>query len=357
MKYEHLIKPLSIGAINRVKPKNQPGAFLTKLGYTDQLVWLNGKDLEWLNLNFSYGFHTKPGDWHGGLDPHVHPYPEVYFFVGLDTANINQLGAEIECCLGKEQETYTFAESTVIVVPAGLPHGPFVTKRIYSPKGFGCYTAGLNARPETDYMGEAAAKMSAAQWQKIMPAGRGKVAAGEKILKNKPVKATGKYAHLLKTLNKFMLTERGKLNTARFTPEELAKRAAASKKSGFRLGPGNADHLAWMYGRDLEGLKVNMDWGFYSKPGLWHRGVGAHVHTADEVLVFAGADPSDINYLGAEIEIDLGKEHERYVINKPSVVICPAGLPHCPIITRWIDKPHAFFSINLSGESESTYID
>jgi hypothetical protein len=129
------------------------------------------------------------------------------------------------------------------------------------------------------------------------------------------------------------------------------------KNSQMRLGPGNADHLTWMFGNDLEDLKVNMDWGFFSHPGLWHRGVDAHLHSVDEVLVFAGTDPSDIDYLGAEIEIDLGQEHERYLINKPSVVICPAGTPHAPIVTRWVDRPHAFFSINLSAQSVMKFID
>jgi hypothetical protein len=125
-----------------------------------------------------------------------------------------------------------------------------------------------------------------------------------------------------------------------------------------KLGPGNSDHLTWMFGgKDLEGLNVNMDWGFFSKPGLWHRGVGAHVHAKDEVLVYVGTDPANIDYLGADIEIEMGKEHERYIIDKPSVVICPAGVPHAPIVTRWVDTPYAFFSINLAAESVMKFVD
>ena len=123
------------------------------------------------------------------------------------------------------------------------------------------------------------------------------------------------------------------------------------------LGPGIADHLTWLYGKDLEGLSVNLDWGFFSKPGLWHRGVGAHVHSHDEVLVYVGTDPNDIDSLGAEIEIDMGHEHESHIIDKPSVVICPAVFLHAPIVTRWADRPYAFFSINLSGEPEMKFID
>jgi hypothetical protein len=321
-KHAHLIKPLSDGGWRGAKSDGP--------GNAAQKVWLNGRDhLEGLNLNFLWAMHGRLGEWHSGLDPHTHPYPELHIFTGLDTANINYLGADIECCIGEEQETYTFNEPTAVVVPAGMPHGPTTTKRIYSPKGFAFYLVGLSSVPRTDGLKK----------------------------NSKPAKSTGKYAHLFKPLKSALLTERGQFNESRFTPEQLVRRAETSKKTGMKLGPGNADHLTWMYGRDLEGLQVNLDWGFFSKTGLWHRGVGAHLHPVDEVLVFVGTDHKDINYLGAEIEIDLGREHEKYIINKPSVVICPAGLPHAPIVARWVDKPYAFFSINLSGEPETRYVD
>jgi len=325
-KYVNLVKPLSIGRIEK-----QKGASVTGPGNADQKVWLSGRDhLEGLNLNFSWGFHSQLGEWYtAGLEPHVHPYPECHVFAGLDTANVKYLGAEIECCLGEEQESYIFDEPTVVVVPAGLPHGPTKTRRLFSPKGFGFYLAALGTTPDTEWM--------------------------KKVIL--PAKSTGKYARLIKPLKSGLLTERGNLNVARFTAEQLAQRQERSKKTGEKLGPGNADHLVWMYGRDLEGLDVNLTWGFYSQPGIWHRGVGAHVHPVGEVLVFAGTDPSNIDYLGAEIEIDLGKEHERYIFDKPSVVICPAGLPHNPVVTRWVDKPYSFFVINLAGEHGTQSVD
>ncbi len=323
-KYEHLIKPLSIGAVKglRGSAPNGPGS-------ANQSIWLNGRDhLEGMNLNFSWGLYSETGNWRDSLQPHVHPYPECHVYTGLDTASAKYLGAAIEVCLGEEQETYSFDEPTVVVIPAGLPHGPTVTKRLFSPKGFGYYEAALAAYPETKKLG-----------------------------KGSPSTSTGKYANLFKPFKDFVLTERGKFNPSRFNPEQVAKREEAGKKSGEKLGPGNADHLVWLYGRDLEGVDVNLLWGFYSRPGIWHRGVGAHVHPVDEVLVFVGTNPDDINYLGAEIEMDMGKEHERFVIDKPSVVICPAGLPHNPVVVRWVDRPYAFFAINLSGEHDTKSFD
>ena len=303
-KYEHLIKPLSVGAVNW---SEVPDARAIGPGNASREIRLNGRDhLEGMNVHISWGVHTGLGDWHAGMDPHVHPYPECLMFVGLDTANINYLGAEIDCCLGAEQETYTFNEPTVIVVPAGFPHGPITTKRMYSPKGFGFWAIELNSVSEVTWFGE-------------------EVSGHRK-------QATGKYAHLVKSMHSFIVTERGKT------------------KTGPKAGPGNADHLTWMSGRDLEDLNVNIFWGFCSQPGLWRRGAGAHIHPADEVLVYVGMDPNNIDYLGAEIEMDLGEKHERHLIDKPTFVVCPAGMPHLPQVTRWVDKPFAFFAVNLSGE-------
>jgi hypothetical protein len=275
--------------------------------------------------------------------------------VGIDTANVNYLGAEVDCCLGEEQETYTFNEPTAIVIPAGLPHGPITTKRMFSPKGFGFWAVELNSISEITWLGEGISNLSPKQ-QKAVPNGVN-FAAAEKILRNKPAPATGKYAHLVKSLKSCLLIERAKYSPSSFTPEQLAELEEKSKKTGEKPGPGNADHLIMMSGKDLEGLNVSIFWGFCSQPGIWRRGAGAHVHPTDEVLVYAGADPDTMNYLGAEIEIDLGAEHERHLINKPTVVICPAGTPHLPQTTRWVDQPFAFFAISLSGEHETKSFD
>jgi hypothetical protein len=357
-KYQHLIKPLSIGVMDWESKKvpGQTGPLAIGPGNASREVRLNGRDhLEGLNLNFSWGIHTGLGDWHAGLDPHVHPYPECLLFVGLDTANVNYLGVEISCCLGAEQETYTFNEPTVIVVPAGMPHGPITTRRMYSPRGFGFWAVELNRVSEITWLGAGVSNLSAEQRQ-AAPEGL-RFAAAEKILRNKPAPSTGKYAHLVKPLGSGILVERGKYNLSRFTPEQLAQQQERSQKTGGKPGPGNADHLTWMSGKDLEGLNANIFWGFCSQPGIWRRGAGAHVHPVDEILVYAGTDPDNMDYLGAEIELDMGEEHERHLVDKPAVVICPAGVPHMPQVTRCVDKPFASFAVCLSGEHETRAFD
>ena len=348
--YEHLIKALNIGLTDW-----DDTALMIGPGNASREVRLNGRDhMEGLNLNFSWGVHTGLGDWHAGLDPHIHPYAEVLLFVGLDTANVNYLGAEISCCLGREQETYTFNEPTMVIVPAGLPHGPITTKRMYSPRGFGFWAVELNSVSDITWLGEGVSNVPAGL-RKAAPEGL-RFAAAEKILRNKPVEGTGKYGHLVKSLRSCLLIERGKYNPERLTPAQLAQMEEKGK-AGEKPGPGNANHLVFMDGKDLDGLNVSIFWGFCGRPGIWRRGTGAHVHPTDEVLVYVGTDPDDIDYLGAEIEIDMGPEHERHLINKPSVVICPAGTPHMPQVTRWIDKPFGFLAVNLSGEHDTKSFD
>lgn len=362
-KYEHLVKPLSIGAIemDMMKGAEVPdGAFSNGPGNADKIVWLNGRDhLEGLDLNFSWGFYSGVGDWHTGQDPHVHPYAECLVFVGLDSAKLNYLGAEIEVCLGKEQETYTFDEACVVIIPAGLPHCPLITKRVFSPKGYGFFLLCLGAEPETIWMGDGISKEALkmiteqAEKQGLKLPMNSRVA--KKRVKKNPTKPTGKYAHLIKPLSSGHLIERGSFISS--PSASGSSYCDEMKKRGEKPGPGYADHMTWMFGKDLDNLDLNFNWGYHSSPGIWHRGIGSCVSSVPEVLVFAGLDPKNIDYLGAQIEIELGEEHERYIIEKPTAVVLPSGLPHGPVVSRWVDRPYASYTIGLSGNPEIAVFD
>ena len=104
-------------------------------------------------------------------------------------------------------------------------------------------------------------------------------------------------------------------------------------------------------------MDVNFTWGFYSRCGKWHRGGEAHTHPEEEILLFLGLDPDDINYLGAELELGMGKDYERHIFNTPTVASCPKGFPHLPLITRWVDKPYGFIVVCLSGEHASPWVE
>ena len=65
-KYEHLVKPLSVGGTDMEvmkKLQGPKGAFANGPGNADKIVWLNGRDhLEGLELNFTWGFYSGLGD-------------------------------------------------------------------------------------------------------------------------------------------------------------------------------------------------------------------------------------------------------------------------------------------------------
>lgn len=61
------------------------------------------------------------------------------------------------------------------------------------------------------------------------------------------------------------------------------------------------------------------------------------VHPYNELLVFAGTDPSDLLYLGARIKIFIGAK--EYILEKSSVAIIPANVPHGQIIVEHLERP------------------
>ncbi|UCD45766.1 MAG: hypothetical protein JSV27_04580 [Candidatus Bathyarchaeota archaeon] len=74
-----------------------------------------------------------------------------------------------------------------------------------------------------------------------------------------------------------------------------------------------------------------------------------HAHPHDEILLFMGTDPHDIERLGAEVEILIGDEKESHVINKTSGVYIPRGVKHI-LIYRKVDRPHFLVGFSMSGE-------
>jgi hypothetical protein len=258
-----------------------------------------GSDLEGLNLYLVWTYPTPAGEMVLGAGRHVHPYGECFVFTGLDYNNPNHLSAEIEVEMGDEGEKHVLKSPGVIIFPAGFPHAPIVIRNAHNIPFGGMMV----------YLG------------------------GEYTHTNVPIKAGTtpagkKYAHLVKKM-------------------ELRD---MKRKSG-----GNADFIAGLGGKTLEGLNLNFTWAFHTGLGAWHDR-DPHVHPYDEALLFVGLDPTNPDYLGAEIQIAMGEEQEIHVFDTPTVVVAPGGLVHCPLITRRVDKPYSFSAICLNGEHDTTWL-
>ena len=68
----------------------------------------------------------------------------------------------------------------------------------------------------------------------------------------------------------------------------------------------------------------------------------SHTHSFDEYLLFVGTNPKDQFDLGGEVELWLGDE--QYMLTRTSAVFVPAGLPHCPLIVRKVERPFIFIT-------------
>jgi hypothetical protein len=72
-----------------------------------------------------------------------------------------------------------------------------------------------------------------------------------------------------------------------------------------------------------------------------------HIHDYDQFLCFLGT-PENAREFDAEVEVSLGDEGEKYLVDKTTIVHIPAGLTHCPLNFKRVDKPVLLVNITLS---------
>lgn len=75
-----------------------------------------------------------------------------------------------------------------------------------------------------------------------------------------------------------------------------------------------------------------------------------HVHDDFvQLLCFLGTNPMNVRDFGGSIvEICLGKEQEKHVIDSPAIVTLNKGLPHGPLHFKHIPTPVIFLEIMLT---------
>ncbi len=261
-----------------------------------ELTFVGGDELQGFEFNFIIGVYDQTGDWAPNRGAHIHPFDELLLFFGYDDSGLGYLGSDMMLTLGKEYEEHRFSVPTVGVAPKGMPHCPLVTEKVY--KSFGHFHLALAAK----YSGEG--------------------------VKQEGTTDGNKYSHLIH-------------------PMPVKK------------GPGgaNAVQTMAMSGKELEGLSINYTMGLYNQPGEWYPGQGAMVHPYDSCLIFFGHNTDDLSYLGADITLEIGEEHEKYNINVPTVVALPKGTPHFPIVCNKVERPYGMMQVGLAAEPRSSWVD
>jgi mannose-6-phosphate isomerase-like protein (cupin superfamily) len=131
---------------------------------------------------------------------------------------------------------------------------------------------------------------------------------------------------------KYIITE---LKTPAFSPEAIARYNTFGRR------------ILWMDKNVVPGaFQLNCSW--YLKK--LDKGPGAHTHSVDEIIGFFGNDAANPYDLHGEVEIWL--EGEKHTITQSAYVYIPAGMNHCPLILKRVDRPIFHFSTVTSG----TYI-
>jgi hypothetical protein len=88
-------------------------------------------DLFGANYSMVWACITKPVFME--KESHSHDFDQILVFLGADSMNVEDFGAEVELSLGEEGEKQIITSSTFVYVPKGLVHCPLNFKRIDKP--------------------------------------------------------------------------------------------------------------------------------------------------------------------------------------------------------------------------------
>jgi hypothetical protein len=270
-----------------------------------------GKSYHGLNVHIQYGTYGMPGPMGGeatGL--HTHDFDQLLIWMGSDMNNLLELGAEIEVYLGQEMERYMITTPTAIVAPRGFPHFPATINRM--DKRF-------------QYM-----EISLAPEWKATPFATDKKPSDSPAL-------SGFRAKYFTHVKRLLFMRKGPYFYGANNPEDSGGdfTSITGEASGLDL------HIS------LESMK-KAPYTFGPAPHT------PHTHKFEEILLFMGADCNNLNFLGAEGECAMGKEKEIHTFNKPTAIICPEMLPHCPLTVTKVDKPFLFMVVSCAAEHHPT---
>ncbi len=101
-----------------------------------------------------------------------------------------------------------------------------------------------------------------------------------------------------------------------------------------------ATRILWMDDEVVEGaFHMNTAWYLRAASTLEDR---PHVHDSDEIIGFFGNDAANPYDLGGEVEIWL--DGEKHVITSSAMIFVPAGMEHCPLVLKRVDRPIFHFT-------------
>lgn len=102
--------------------------------------------------------------------------------------------------------------------------------------------------------------------------------------------------------------------------------------------------------RDSHGNELAVSWSYVAQPFVMEQKPATG--NFDRFLVFAGGDPLNMDDFKAEVEIALGPEGEKHILNQPSVVFIPGGMRHYPLSFNKVEKPVMLLEITSTESAQ-----
>ncbi|MFC2038217.1 hypothetical protein ACFLUG_00390 [Chloroflexota bacterium] len=235
-------------------------------------------------------------------EPHTHDYDEFLVFLGSNPADPKDFDAEIEISLGEKGETHTINTATVVCVPKGLVHCPLNFKRVGKPILFSI----IYLSP--DYVRKPASMES------LFPAGTGDSEYGKYVLRE---------------------------------PKGEGPRKLDTEEWGVSINEDITSGIG----------TFNCNFNFLGILGPHVLPDPPHDHNCGEFLFLIPASYEDWPNLGGEVEIAIGEEWEKHLINTAAVICLPKRAYHCPVYMKSVDKPFYWGHILLAPSYGSSAFD
>lgn len=227
---------------------------------------------------------------------HKHIFTEYFLFFGSNPMDMHDFDADVEFTFGPEREKHVINRPTIVVAAPGVYHCPLNYARIGKP--FYC----LEMFMTTGYSG---------------------IDLGE-------------------DLKEIRVTEP---NYNRYFIKDVIK---DNKWGGEGIGLSAVpEHII------PAGARISIALTVVRKPYMFH--AQTHKHNFTEYFYFFGSNPMDMKEFDAEIEFSFGEEQEKHIINRPTIVVVPPGVFHCPLNYAKVGKP--FYCVEVFMTSKYTGTD
>ena len=107
-----------------------------------------------------------------------------------------------------------------------------------------------------------------------------------------------------------------------------------------------ATRILWLDDAVVEGaFHMNTAWYLRPSPNIEST---SHTHDTDEIIGFFGSNPQDPYDLGGQVELWL--EDEKHILTRTCMIFVPAGMKHCPLALKRVDRPIFHFTTVPGGQ-------